>query len=87
MDDGSEDGDYRGAAWVGLRPDPEHGRCDIFTRRIRDIYSSRLQKPRDPAARQLHALVRRHARCYTASSRPPLEAREKRWSHQTTIVG
>ena len=42
MDDGSEEGDYRRAAWVGLRPDSEHSGCDIFTRRIRDIYSSRL---------------------------------------------
>ena len=45
MDDGSEEGDYRRAALVGLRPDSEHDGCDIFTRRIRDIYSSRLHIP------------------------------------------
>jgi hypothetical protein len=47
MDDGSEEGDYRRAALVGLRPDSEHGGCDIFTRRIRDIYSSRLHSDHD----------------------------------------
>lgn len=42
MNDGSEEGDYRRAALVRLRPDSEHGECDIFNRRFRDIYSSRL---------------------------------------------
>ena len=43
MDDGSGEGDYRRAALPSLRPDPEHGGCDIFTRRFQDIYSRRLQ--------------------------------------------
>ena len=47
MDDGAEEGDYRRAALVGLRPDPEHGGCDIFSRRFRDIYTGRLHHPVD----------------------------------------
>jgi hypothetical protein len=43
MDDGSGERDDRRKALVGLRPDPEHRGCDIFTRRVRDIYSRRLQ--------------------------------------------
>lgn len=46
MDDGSAEGDYRRAALVGLRPDPEHGGYDTFTRRPRDIYSGRLHSSR-----------------------------------------
>lgn len=42
MDDGSGERDYRRKALVGLRPDPEHRGCDIFTRRVRDIYNRRL---------------------------------------------
>ena len=42
MDDGSGERDYRREALVGLRPDPEHRGCDIFTRRVRDIYNRRL---------------------------------------------
>jgi hypothetical protein len=37
MADGSGERDYRKKALVGLRPDPEHRGCDIFTRRVRDI--------------------------------------------------
>ncbi len=43
MDDGSEERDYRRAALVRLRSDPEHRGCDIITRRSRDIYTRRLQ--------------------------------------------
>jgi hypothetical protein len=45
MDDGSGERDYRRKALVGLRPDPEHRGCDIFTRRLRDIYNRRLHSP------------------------------------------
>jgi len=43
MNDGSGKRDHRRTALVGLRSDPEHCGCDIFTRRFRDIYSRRLQ--------------------------------------------
>ena len=39
MDDGAAEGAYRRVPGVDLRPDPEHRGCDIFTRRVRDIYS------------------------------------------------
>jgi hypothetical protein len=52
MNDGSEKRDHRRTALVGLRSDPEHCGCDIFTRRFRDIYSRRLQYP--PQLRHRH---------------------------------
>jgi hypothetical protein len=68
MDDGSGEGDYRRAALVSLRPDPDHRGCDIFTRRFRDIYSHRLHSGIRPVSCQSPA-----GRCGRAEGRARVE--------------